>query len=185
MTMSAAPVPDLKTAEELIRLPDDGYCYELDEGRLVWMLSSAYRSSRVASRVHIRLGSFVDQHDLGAVSGEGGGVLLGRAPDIVRAPDVAFVRKERVVDTGRGYFEGAPDLVIEVLSPSDRYAAVARKMSQYLAAGTRLGWVLDPETRTAAVHRPGREVEELPEDGVLDGEDVVAGFRLSLTEVWV
>ena len=62
---------------------------------------------------------------------------------------------------------------------------MARKISQYLAAGARLAWVLDPETRTAAVHRPGREVIELGEDGVLDGEDVVPGFRLALTEVWV
>jgi Uma2 family endonuclease len=183
--MSAAPLPEPMTAEELMRLPDDGNFYELDEGRLVSMPPSAYRSSRVASRVHVRLGSFVEQRDLGAVAGEQGGVLLGRGPDIVRAPDVSFIRKERVIDTGRGYFPGAPDLVVEVLSPSDRYAAIARKMSQYLAAGTRLGWVLDPESRTAAVHRPGREVEELPEDGVLDGGDVVPGFRLPLTEVWV
>lgn len=183
--MSISSSPHLITAEELMRLPDDGNFYELDEGRLVCMPPSAFRSSRVASRVLIRLGTFVEQHDLGIVASEGGGVLLAQDPDIVRAPDVCFIRKERVIDTGRGYFPGAPDLVVEVLSPSDRYAAVARKVSQYLAAGTRLAWVLDPESRTAAVHRPGREVLELPEDGVRDGEDVVPGFRLPLAEVWV
>ena len=183
--MSTSSTPKLMTVEELMQLPDDGMFHELDEGKLVCMPPSAYRSSRVGSRVLIRLGTFVEQHNLGMVAGEAGGVVLGRGPDIVRSPDVSFVHRDRMVDTGRGYFEGAPDLAVEVLSPSDRYAAVARKVSQYLAAGTRLVWVLDPETRAAAVHCPGREVIELGEDGVLDGEDVVPGFRLALSEVWV
>lgn len=183
--MTTLPTPALMTVEEFMRLPDDGLFHELDEGRLVCMPPSAFRSSRVAAKLLQRLANFADEHDLGIVAGEQGGVILGRDPDIVRAPDISFVRRERVVDTGRGYFEGAPDLAVEVLSPSDRYAAVARKVSQYLAAGTRLAWVLDPETRTAAVHRPGRQVLELGEDGILDGEDVLPGFRLPLAEVWV
>jgi len=183
--MTTTSAPPLITAGELIQLPDDGLFHELDEGRLVCMPPSAFKSSQVAMRLLIRLGTFVDQHDLGIIAGEGGGVLLRRGPDTVRAPDISFIRKDRAVDTGRGYFPGAPDLAVEVLSPSDRYAAVARKVSQYLSAGTRLVWVLDPYSRTAAVHRPDREVIELGEDGTLDGEDVIPGFRAALADIWV
>jgi Uma2 family endonuclease len=173
------------TIEDLLRLPDDGQFHELDEGRLVCMPPSAYIASQVAMLILVRLGAYVLEHGLGIFAGEGGGVVLRRNPDTVRAPDISFIRAERVVDTGRGYFEGAPDLAVEVLSPSDRYSAVSRKVSQYLAAGTRLVWVVDPFNRTVAVYRPDREVIELPEEGILDGEDVVPGFRLALTEIWV
>jgi Uma2 family endonuclease len=183
--MALAHGVELLTIEDLLRLPDDGQFHELDEGRLVCMPPAAFVSSQVALLLVIRLGSYVLQHGLGILAGADGGVVLGRNPDTVRAPDISFIRAERVVDTGRGYFEGAPDLAVEVLSPSDRYSAVSRKVSQYLAAGTRLVWVVDPFNRTVAVYRPGREVIELPEDGTLDGEDVVPGFRLALTEIWV
>ncbi|MBI2760994.1 MAG: Uma2 family endonuclease [Chloroflexi bacterium] len=183
--MTSAPQPHLLTAEELMELPDDGNAYELDEGRLVIMPPAKYRSSRVSARVLIRVGSFVERHDLGACTGEQGGVVLQRGPDIVRAPDVTFVRKNRLLSDIPGYFEGAPDLVVEFLSPSDRMARVLRKVKQYLAAGVRLIWVIDPEDRTAFIYRPGRDVIILDEDGVLDGEDVLPGFSLALSEIWV
>ena len=183
--MGSAHGLNLLTVEDLIRLPDDGQFHELDEGRLVCMPPAAFVSSQVAMLLLVRLGAYVLQHGLGIFAGEGGGLVLGRNPDTVRAPGISFIRAERVVDTGRGYFEGAPDLAVEVLSPSDRYSAVSRKVSQYLAAGTLLVWVVDPFNRTVAVYRANGEVIELPEDGVLDGEDVVPGFRLSLTEIWV
>jgi Uma2 family endonuclease len=183
--MASSHELDLLSAEQLMRLPDDGQFHELDEGRLVCMPPSAHVSSAVAALILMHVAVFVRRHGLGRVTGEQGGFRLQRNPDVVRAPDVAFIRAERVVDTGRGYFEGAPDLAVEVLSPSDRYSAVSRKVSQYLAAGTGLVWVVDPFNRTVAVYRPDREVIELPEDGTLDGEDVVPGFRLALTEIWV
>ena len=183
--MTPSPAHDLLTVEEFMRLPDDGMVHELDEGRVVCMPPSAFRSGRVAALVLIRLGVYVAQHNLGIVTGPDAGVILGRDPDTVRAPDVSVIRRERVVDTGRAYVPGAPDLVVEVLSPSDRYSAVARKVAQYLAAGARLVWVIDPEARTVAVYRPDGEVVELGADGVLDGEDVVPGFRLPLAELWL
>jgi Uma2 family endonuclease len=183
--MATLPNPHLMTAEDLMRLPDDGNFHELDEGSLISMPPSSARSSRVGTLLLIKLGGVVLEHDLGMVMGEQGGVMLSRSPDVVRAPDISFVRRERMVDTGHGYFPGAPDLVVEVLSPSDRFSAVARTVSQYLASGTRLVWVIDPEERSVTVYRPGNLVTILPEDGVLDGEDVVPGFRLPLTEIWV
>lgn len=183
--MTIASSATLLTIDDLLRLPDDGNLHELDEGRLVSMPPSAFKSGHVAALVSFFLTLFVREHDLGVVAGADAGVALRRDPDTIRAADVTFIRKERVVETGTGYYPGAPDLVGEVLSPSDRYAAVARKVSQYLAAGVRLVWVLDPYSRTAAVHRPGREVLALAEDGVLDGDDVVPGFALPLREIWV
>ncbi len=183
--MAAAPEPRLITAEELMQLPDDGNCYELDEGRLICMPPGGMRSSRVTIKLSTRLNTFVEAHDLGFCTDAQGGVLLFRGPDTVRAPDIAFISKERAALAGTGYFPGAPDLAVEVLSPSDRPSRVSRKVQQYLAAGARLVWVIDPEDRTAAVYRPGREMTLLEADGVLDGEDVLPGFRLPLADIWV
>lgn len=183
--MTASPAPQRMTAEDLMRLPDDGNQYELDEGRLICMPPSNFRSSQVAMRLARLLMNFIEEHQLGIYAGEAGGVLLGRNPDTVRAPDFSFVRRERAGDRGLGYFPGAPDLVGEVLSPSDRFTAVARKMSQYLAAGTRLGWVFDPEDRTVAVYHPDGRVEILREHDALEGGDVLPGFRMPLDEIWV
>src|SRR5262249_20593850 len=118
--MTSAPMPELMTAEQLMALPDDGNQYELDAGRLIVMPPSSVLSSMVASRLGARAGIFIDQHDLGYYAGEGGGWRLARNPDTVRAPDFCFVRKERAGIIPPGYFPGTPDLVVEVLSPSDR-----------------------------------------------------------------
>lgn len=183
--MAAAPEPRLMTAEELMQLPDDGNVYELDEGRLICMPPAGMRSSRVTVELLLRLCGFVKAHDLGFCSEGQGGVLLFRGPDTVRAPDISFISKERAAAAGVGYYPGAPDLAIEVLSPSDRPSRVSRKVQQYLAAGARLVWVIDPEDRTAAVYRPDHEMLLLEADGVLDGADVLPGFRLPLAEIWV
>jgi Uma2 family endonuclease len=173
------------TAEDLMQLPDDGNFYELDEGRLVVMPPAKFRSSFVSARALSRIAVFVDQHDLGAYMGEQGGVVLRRNPDTVRAPDISFIRRERLVGDIPGYFEGAPDLVVEVLSPSDRPGRVARRVQQYLEAGARLVWGIDPEDRTATVYRPGQAAVFLDEAGVLDGGDVLPGFSLRLVDLWI
>ncbi|MBI2760995.1 MAG: Uma2 family endonuclease [Chloroflexi bacterium] len=183
--MASVPQPQFMTAEELMDLPDDGNAYELDGGRLIVMPPAQLLASWVSAQIFARVSEFVRIHDLGIFLGEQGGVRLGRNPDTVRAPDVSFIRKDRIKDFHIGYFEGAPDLVVEVLSPSDRPTRVARKVQQYLNAGARLVWVVDPDVRSAAIYRPGHDVIVLDEDGVLDGEDVLPGFTLALSEIWV
>jgi Uma2 family endonuclease len=85
----------------------------------------------------------------------------------------------------RGFFPGWRDFAIEVLSPSDRFAQTVRKVQQYLRAGTRLVWVLDPEARTVVTFRPGQEIPEIVgPDGTLSGDSVLPGFTLSLMELW-
>jgi Uma2 family endonuclease len=185
--MSDTPTDTLLTADDLLRLPDDGYQYELVEGRLIRMSPASYKSSLVGGNVHAAMHHYVKQHRLGICAPADGAMRLATDPDTVRAPDISFVRAERVPPgpLPPGFWPVAPDLAVEVLSPSDRFSEVQRKVQDYLDAGTRLVWVLDPEARTATVYHPGGRSSFVDEHGTLDGEDVVPGFRLSLAEVWV
>jgi Uma2 family endonuclease len=177
----------LTTADELLHMPDDGWKYELDRGELIRMSPSGSRSSRVSRKTGSKLDAFVDEHHLGVCGDTDWGFRLASNPDIVRAPDVGFVRAERIPADGlpEGFWPGAPDLAIEVLSPSDRLADLLVKVQEYLAAGTSLVWVIDPETRRAFIFRPGQEPEIVNSDGELSGEDTVPGFVLRLSDVWV
>ncbi|MGE0544684.1 MAG: Uma2 family endonuclease [Dehalococcoidia bacterium] len=106
------------------------------------------------------------------------------ASSTVRAPDVWFVRAERVPEEALDeFFPGGPDLAIEVLSPSDRFAAVVEKARDYLAAGTRLVWVIDPKGRTAAVFYPDGAARLLSEDDALEGGDVLPGFTVRVRDL--
>ena len=137
----------LVTAEELARLPDDGYRYELVEGRLVRMSPVNFDHGRIVMRIGFLLSSHLKQHPVGVVGAEIG-FKLAANPDTVRGPDIAFVRSERVPSpTGRrGFFKGPPDVAIEVLSPDDRTSEVHAKTEEYLAKGVLLVLVVDPET---------------------------------------
>lgn len=180
------PAP-LRTAEDLAQLPDDGRLYELDQGRVVCMAPASWIPGVVGARVGRRIDAFADEHHLGFCSGADTGFLLAAAPDVVRAPDVGFVRADRVQAAAppRRYFPGPPDLAVEVRSPTDRPADLLRKIADYLAAGTALVWYLDPERRSALVFHGDGRVLSVGADGVLDGEDVLPGFQLRLADVWV
>jgi Uma2 family endonuclease len=175
----------LMTADELFDLPDDGLVYELDEGKLICMTPSGPYSSVVAANLHLAVGWFVREHRLGICGVSEGGFKLASNPDTVRAPDVWFVQNERVPPEGlpRSFWALAPDLAIEVLSPTDRYTQVMRKMRDYLNTGVRLIWAIDPEARTAMVFRPGVAPRFIDEDGVLDGEEVLPGLTVKLGDV--
>jgi Uma2 family endonuclease len=184
--MSAtAPIGSLgMTAEELFELPDDGMRHELVEGELRSMTPAGGEHGRAALRIGARILEHVEEHDLGAAFAAETGFVLGRSPDTVRAPDVAFVRADRLRSPAWGFPELAPDLVVEVVSPWDRASEVASTAAMWLDAGVRMVWVVDPQARLAAVHHPGGSVTVLREDGVLDGEDVLPGFRLPLVALF-
>ena len=183
--MSTAAPRKLITAEELEVLPDDGMRYELSRGELICMSPSSTWPGIVAANILFFLGSFVHQQRLGRCGTADSGFRLASDPDTVRAPDVWFIRAERIPTPrpSRGFWAVAPDLAVEVLSPSDRWTDVLRKVSEYLAAGTRLVWVIDPEGRFARVFRADRAPLSVSEDGSLDGEDVIPGFLLPLRNV--
>lgn len=176
----------LMTAEQLLKLPDDGWRHELIGGDLTAMAPASGPHGRVASRLDILAGHYVLQNRLGETYTADAGFLIGRDPDTVLAPDVAFIRAERVPDRRvRGYYAVVPDLVIEVVSPSDRIPQVNRKAFSWLDAGARLVWVVDPETEEIVVHRPGNLVTVLRgEDATLSGEDVIPGFSARLGAIF-
>ena len=176
----------LLTEEDLYAMPDDGWKYELQAGLLLSEPLPGTRHGRVAARIVELLVTHVRRHGLGVVIGNDSGFVLARSPDTVRGPDVCFVSRERfekIGDTIRA-FPGAPDLAVEVLSPSNTPAAIHAKVADYLAAGTRLVWVVDTEKETVAVYRTLLAPRLLSEADALEGEDVIPGFRASVAELF-
>ena len=176
----------LITADELFCMPDDGMRHELVRGELRTTPPGGWGHGKDSSKLDRSLGNYVEAHGLGEVATNEPGFLLTRNPDTVRAPDVAFVRAERLVeaDPERGYYPGAPDLAVEVISPNDLYTEVDEKVGEWLEHGTRMVLVVNPRRRTVAVHRPGRDVRVLGVDDVLDGEDVVPGWTLAVRDLF-
>jgi Uma2 family endonuclease len=132
------------------------------------------------------LGPYVRSRRLGRVLTGEPGFRLTTDPDTVRAPDVAFIRRDRLPAGGsrQGYFPGAPDLAVEVISPNDRLSEVDEKVAEWLEHGTRLVFVVNPRRRSVAVHRPGQPARTLGLDDSLDGEDVVPGWSLAVCELF-
>ncbi len=173
------------TGAQLLRMPWLNPC-ELVVGRIVRMTPTNPTHGRIEVNVAAALSSFVRTQNLGVVMAGEVGVFTTRDPDTVRAPDVLFLSHERdALRTRRdGFLEVAPDLVVEILSPTDRPEAVRCKLDEYFTAGVRMAWVVDPATRTVRVHRPGGAVRAVAVGGVLIGEDVLPGFGLSVDEVF-
>jgi Uma2 family endonuclease len=174
------------TADQLLRMPDDGFRYELVQGELRKMTPAGGLHGRVAMNVGISLGHHVRAGDLGMVFAAETGFRLAADPDTVRAPDAAFVRKDRAEKMSEieGYLPGAPDLAIEVLSPGDTYSEVHEKALEWLAAGSRMVIILDPRKLTATVYRSRDEIRVLTEDDVLEGANVVPGWRVGVRELF-
>ena len=174
------------TAEELLRLPDDNCRYALVRGELQRMAAAGFRHGAVIMNVAVPLGQHVKAHRLGVVCGAETGFVLERDPDTVLAPDVAFVRRERILASGLPvtFWEGAPDLAVEVTSPGDTRPEVADKVTSWLAAGTRLVWVVDPKRVTVTMHEPDGIPRRLGESDVLEGERLFPGFRLPVAEIF-
>lgn len=150
------------------------------------MTPAGHPHGRTAIRITWPLAQRVEENGLGTVYAAKTGFVLSRNPDTVRAPDVAFVRRERVEEVGEagGYWPGAPDLAVEVVSPNDGYAEVEGKVAEWLRAGCRMVIVADPSNRTVKVHRTATDVKTLAADGEIDGADVVPGWRLLVRDLF-
>lgn len=183
--MVASRTPTLMTAEELERLPDNGTHYELVKGELVEMAPPGGEHGGLAIDIGGPLNAHVKQNKLGRVLVETG-YKLARNPDVVRSPDVSFLRRQRIPASGlpRGYIDGSPDLAVEIVSPGDTAEEIEAKVQDYLTYGTRLVWVVQPKTRTVTAYYSDGRARVLREKDALDGEDVVPGFTLALTDLW-
>ncbi|BDG60397.1 Uma2 family endonuclease [Caldinitratiruptor microaerophilus] len=171
------------TAEELDRLPE-GWRYEIDEGELVIMAPAGWRHGKVTAAIARLLGNFVVASRSGEVLAGEPGFLLRRSPDVLRAPDVAFYSAERKARVGdeRGFTAVPPDLAVEVHDPSE--PDLSRKVRQYLEAGVRAVWVVDPEARTLTRHAPGEEPRIWSAPEAVVEEPVLPGFACRLAELF-
>lgn len=181
-----APANDaeLMTAEQLEHIEIPGKTVELVRGRLVVHEPPGMYHGVVTARLGRELDAFVQSRGLGFVFGEAG-FRLASNPDTVRAPDVGYVSRDRIAGTvPRGYGERSPDLVAEIVSPGDRRGELLSKVGEWLSAGARLVWLIDPERLDAQVFRADGTVTLLDATGSLDGEDVLPGFACPLTRLW-
>jgi Uma2 family endonuclease len=180
------------TVDDLESLPDDeGWVYELVEGVLVRMPMSGYEASHISTRLLVRVGAYVEDHNLGGMTGEQGGYRVDPAnPRTTElAPDIAFVRADRLPPRDSPEYRKAlllaPDLAVEVASPNDYRPGLNEKARRYLQFGTRLVWVVWPRHQTVDVWHPGDTTPTTltPKD-TLGGEDVVPGFRYPIASLF-
>jgi len=175
----------LWTAEMLEQLPDDSFRYELDDGELIKMSPGNPTHGQVGAKIISRLSLFVEANDLGAVLALDSGFVLSRDPDTLRAPDVAFVLKQRLADLPQtGFPEIAPDLAIEVISPSETPRHIERKIQQYLDAGTTAVWLFYPYENRAVVRLRSGETRSLAGNDTIEEPDLLPGFALRLAEIF-
>ena len=172
------------TAEELLRLNLPNKRTELVRGVLVVREPAGYQHGDVAMRLAAAIFTHVQARGLGRVFAAETGFTLARKPDTVRAPDVAFISTARLPDPPpRGFAELAPDLAVEVLSPDDRPGEVLAKVADWLNAGARLVWVVDPVRVLARVYRADGSESMLDETDALRGEDLLPGFEYPLSAI--
>jgi Uma2 family endonuclease len=174
------------SAEELLRFDDSSTRVELVRGELITMPLPGGEHGMIASEILVLLAVHARANRLGRVFAAETGFLLERDPDTVRGADVAFVSRERLagVDDLKGHLPFAPDLVVEIVSPSDRPGRIASKLAEWLAGGARLVWWVYPDRREVIEHRPGLAPRTIGEAGELDGGDVLPGFRCRVADLF-
>ena len=176
----------LMTAEELMQLPRGYYRAELINGELRKMPLPGFPHGRIEMRLAAPLAQFVWDHELGEVCCGDTGFQLTWNPDTVFGPDVGFISKERLEELSKieGYWQGPPDLAVEVLSPGDRPGKVNTKISQWFSFGTKQVWIVDPKHCTVTVYRSPSDITTFSEREYLEADDILPGFRISLERIF-
>lgn len=179
--------PTLLTAADLWKQTDDGYRYELVKGVIRKMPFVGFEHGVLTSKIGSCLTEHNEEQSLGYVCGAGTGFKISTNPDTVLAPDAAFVHQTAIDEKGipTGYWEGAPNLAVEVISPSDTYTEVAEKVDEWLNAGCAMVWVINPRRETVQVYRPTQDISVLRGDDMLDGGDVIEGFQCQVQDLFV
>lgn len=174
--------PVLTTAEQFARRPDSGFVEELVRGRIVMSPMPGARHGKVCSTFTRLLGNFVADRDLGHVLSNDAGVITRRGPDTVRGADVSFYSYARLPkgELPAGYSPTPPELVCEVLSPSDRWGDALQKVGEYLQAGVLVVVVLDPDRRHASLFAADGQHDKLGVDDVLRFDEVLPGFEVAV-----
>ncbi|MDE0085750.1 MAG: Uma2 family endonuclease [Candidatus Poribacteria bacterium] len=177
----------LLTAEDLWKQSDDGYRYELVKGVIRRMPLAGFEHGILLSKIGSNLDKYIKKHQLGYVCSAGTGFKISQNPDTVRAPDAAFVCQAAIDEQGipKGFWEGAPHLAVEVISPSDTDTEVDEKVDEWLIAGCEMVWVVNPRRETVEVYRSPEDITVLRGDDILDGGDVIAGFQCRVRDLFV
>jgi Uma2 family endonuclease len=172
------------TGEELLAMGDIGPC-ELIDGRIVPMSPTGGRHGFIELRLGAALSLFVQQRNLGWVMTGEVGIYTRHDPDRVRGADVVFLSRERWPDgLPESFLEVAPDLVVEIMSPNDRWQEVRQKLAEYFAIGVRWVWIVEPENRTVLVCHSSTDLQQFGEADTLVGGGTLAGFSLALAELF-
>ena len=185
-SIALATQHNLLTADDLAKQSDDGSRYELVKGVLQKMPPAGFEHGICAAEIGSKLTVYVKRHKLGYVCGAETGFRIAQNPDTVRAPDAAFVCQASIERQGiiKGYWEGAPDLAVEIISPGDTYAEVAEKVEMWLAAGCKLVWVINPRRKTVEVYRPNADFTILRGTDTLEGDEVIEGFQCPVQDIF-
>lgn len=172
------------TGEELLAMGDIGPC-ELVEGRIVPVSPTGDEHGGYEGNFHYVLRSFVQAHNLGKVRVGEVGIYTRRNPDTVRGADVLFISNERYArKKSTGFLDVAPDLVVEILSPNDKWTEVMQKLREYFVIGVRLVWVADSQSRSVYAYRSLTDVREFKENEELTGDDVLPGFSVPVAQLF-
>lgn len=155
---------------------------ELVDGEIVVMSPSGYEADEVATRVAIKMGAWVDERRLGRVTGSSAGFTLPNSD--TRAPDVSFVLAERLRRSPRSFAELAPDLMVEVKSPTDSVRKLEMKILDFLALGTKVGMLVNPDNRTVKVYRIGQATVTLQDGEMLTVPELLPGWQVAVSELW-
>jgi Uma2 family endonuclease len=185
MTAVAPPTERRITGEELLAMGDIGRC-ELVEGRIVPMSPTGDEHGGYESNFVFFIAHYVREHKLGHVRVGESGVYTRRNPDTVRGVDVAFISNDRYARRQKqgSFLDVAPDLIVEIMSPDDRWSEVTQKLREYFAIGVRLVWVADPASRTIHAYRALSDVREFTQHDTLTGDDVLPGFSVPVASLF-
>ena len=186
MATTTSTQTKLLTADDLLRLYGEGVRGELIRGVLSETMPTGTRHGKIVVNLSAELRNFVKPRNLGTLTASDAGVWLERDPDTVREPDIAFFSAVKMPLNADipGYAEIAPDLVVEIESPTDTRRSLNDKALMWLRYGVRLVWVVHPDTHTVDVHREGAPVATLTVNDALDGTDVLPEFSCPVSEVF-
>lgn len=181
--MSTAKAERSITLEEFLALNEDGYRHEVSRGRLIREPQPGDQHGQICAEIAGILRDYLKQNPIGRIR-VGSGVLLSTEPLTVRGPDVAFVSTSRLQYGADLFLKGAPDLAVEVVSPSNTAAELLEKISEYFAAGAKIVWVVYPRTQSIAVHFSNGEVSIVTGEAMLSAAHVLPGFAVPARAVF-
>lgn len=185
--MSVITAPDetkLITGEELLEMGDIGPC-ELIDGRIVSMSPTNKKHGWLERRLSRSFEDFVQPSQLGEVFVGEVGIYTRRNPDRVRGADIIVISKQRLAsDPSAGFFTVAPEVIVEIVSPSDRWSDIRQKIEEYFAIGAEQVWIVEPENRTVLIYRSPTDFRRYTEGDTIQGEGIFAGFSLSVSTLF-